>query len=55
MIGYGMGSMGRAPYYSPPYGYPPVGYGANYYGYPPNFYHRLLRRRLHRPSISSRR
>ncbi len=37
LIGYGIGSMGRAPYYAPSYGYPPVGYGANYYGYPPNY------------------
>jgi hypothetical protein len=36
ILGYGIGSMARAPYYPPSYGYPPVGYGANY-GYPPNY------------------
>jgi hypothetical protein len=36
ILGYGIGSMARAPYYPPSYGYPSVGYGANY-GYPPNY------------------
>ncbi|HEV7928758.1 MAG TPA: hypothetical protein VGP12_01345 [Nitrosospira sp.] len=36
ILGYGIGSMARAPYYPPSYGYPPIGYGANY-GYPPNY------------------
>jgi hypothetical protein len=36
ILGYGIGSMPRVPYYPPSYGYPPVGYGANY-GYRPNY------------------
>jgi hypothetical protein len=36
ILGYGVGSIARTPYYPPAYGYPPAGYGANY-GYRPNY------------------